>query len=205
MGDAVKYYVVFVGRRTGIMKSWAECAAATQGYSGAQYKSYRTLQEARLAFAAFRRSSPAHAGRPLLPSICVDAACNAVTGEMEYRGVDTDNKKELFRQGPFAHATNNIGEFLAIVHALAYCEKKGLSWPIYSDSQTAIAWVARKKARTTLRADAENNTVFSLLERAERWLARHHYTNPVLRWKTELWGENPADFGRKKSHRRIKR
>ncbi|MCS6990817.1 MAG: ribonuclease H family protein [Chitinophagales bacterium] len=199
MKSKAKYYVVFSGRKTGIMRTWAECAAATHGFSGAQFKSFSTLNEARHALASFQKHhtpTPPDAS-PKVPSICVDAACNTATGTMEYRAVELASRKELFRNGPFAHATNNVGEFLAIVHALAYCKKHHLNWPIYSDSKTALTWVRRKKARTTLKADKLNRDVFELLRRAELWLREHNYTNELLQWNTPLWGENPADFGRK--------
>lgn len=43
---------------------------------------------------------------------------------MEYRGVDTKTRKQIFIQGPFEEGTNNIGEFLAIVHGLALLKKR---------------------------------------------------------------------------------
>lgn len=43
------------------------------------------------------------------------------------------------------NGTNNLGEFLAIVHGLAYLKKQNKNIPIYSDSRTAISWVKNKK------------------------------------------------------------
>ncbi|MCS6916062.1 MAG: ribonuclease H family protein [Chitinophagales bacterium] len=199
MKQTGKYYVVFTGRSTGIKRSWEACRKATSGFSGARYRSYRTKQEAEQALAEYRRQHLHHdtTKGPLVPSICVDAACNAVTGDMEYRGVLTETGKELFRKGPFLQATNNIGEFLAIVHALAYCKKNHLNWPVYSDSQTALSWVSKKQARTKQQPTEANQEVFHLLQRAESWLRQNSFSNPLLRWDTRRWGENPADFGRK--------
>ena len=42
-----------------------------------------------------------------------------------------------------------------------------------------------------------NKPVFEMLQRAERWLSSNTYPNKILKWETEYWGENPADFGRK--------
>jgi ribonuclease HI len=39
--------------------------------------------------------------------------------------------------------------------------------------------------------------VFELIKRAEEWLSTNSYVNHILKWETEQWGENPADFGRK--------
>ncbi|MCS6833768.1 MAG: reverse transcriptase-like protein, partial [Flammeovirgaceae bacterium] len=95
------------------------------------------------------------------------------------------------------NGTNNVVEFIAIVHALAYCQKNKLPLPIYSDSQTAIKWVKNKKANTRLEKNATNEKLFALLQRAEEWLANNQYDNPILKWQTDKWGEIPADFGRK--------
>jgi ribonuclease HI len=116
---------------------------------------------------------------------------------MEYQGVYYKTGGLIFKQGPFRDGTNNIGEFLAIVHALGYCKKKGLLLPIYSDSRNAIGWVQKKKANTKLERTARNAELFDVLERAEQWLRDNSYRNPILKWETGTWGENPADFGRK--------
>ena len=127
----------------------------------------------------------------------MNASCSGSPGMLEYRGVYTKTGEELFRQGPFPNGTNNIGEFLGIVHALALLAKKGSTAPIYSDSRIAINWVRQKRCDTNLMPDAENEPLFALIERAEKWLRTHEYENEVLKWKTDVWGENSADFGRK--------
>ena len=116
---------------------------------------------------------------------------------MEYRGVYLGDGKEKFHYGP-VWGTNNIGEFLAIVHALALLERLGLAMPVYSDSRTALSWVRQKKCRTTLPRTPRTEQLFCLIERAEEWLRTHDYKTRVLKWDTEAWGEIPADFGRKR-------
>ncbi|MDE6231256.1 MAG: ribonuclease H family protein [Muribaculaceae bacterium] len=127
----------------------------------------------------------------------VDAACSGNPGKMEYRGVELMTGRELFKVGPFTKSTNNIGEFLAIVHALAMMEKLGESHPIYSDSRTGIAWVRNKKVKTQLTRNKETEPSFKMMERALAWLTTHTFRVPVRKWETERWGEIPADFGRK--------
>src|SRR5690606_9705143 len=102
----------------------------------------------------------------------------------------------LFHYGPII-GTNNIGEFLAIIHGLAYLKERNLQIPIYSDSQTAIKWVKMKKANTTLALTDDTKKVWELIKRGESWLENNSYTNEILKWETEWWGENKADFGRK--------
>jgi ribonuclease HI len=131
-------------------------------------------------------------------SIAVDGACSGNPGIMEYRGVDVMTGAELFHQGPFPDATNNIGEFLALVHALAFFHNTQNSHTaIYSDSRTALAWVRDRKCKTKLARTPNNERLFAIIARADAWLATHTWTNRILKWKTEEWGEIPADFGRK--------
>ena len=78
----------------------------------------------------------------------VDAACSGNPGPMEYQCIDLATGARVFHYGP-VHGTNNIGEFLAIVHALALMEQRGIKDKvIYSDSYNAILWVSKKKCKT---------------------------------------------------------
>ena len=210
MSGKSKYYVVWKGVERGVYDNWADCLRRTQGFEGAQYKSFATREEAERAFSESpyehlsrtpRRAGPtvSKAVGPCIPqSLAVDAACSGNPGDMEYRGVHVASGRQLFHIGPMAQGTNNIGEFLAIVHALALCAKTGQTQlPIYSDSRNAIAWVKQRHCRTKLAPTAANVPIFDLIRRAEAWLHAHTYTNPILKWETEAWGENPADFGRK--------
>lgn len=129
-------------------------------------------------------------------AIAVDAACSGNPGPMEYRGVDLRTGHQIFHYGP-VQGTNNIGEFLAIVHALALLSQQGSDIPIYSDSVSGMAWVRNRKAKTTLPMTAENEKLWEVILRAERWLQTHSYRNPIIKWDTDKWGEIPADFGRK--------
>jgi ribonuclease HI len=126
----------------------------------------------------------------------VDAACSGNPGRMEYRGVDLATGAVVFHFGPL-RGTNNIGEFLAIVHALALQEKLGQHKTIYSDSRNALLWIKARKCRTTLKKTAKTEAVHNMIERAERWLQTHEITNQIKKWQTSKWGEIPADFGRK--------
>ena len=203
-----KYYVVWKGRKTGIFTSWAECEKQVKGFVAAEYKAFGTLKEAETAYQskyeAFKGKSSSLGkwkesdAPPILPSICVDAACNGSPGKMEYRGVLLESGKEFFHIGPFPDGTNNVGEFLAIVHALTWLMKHEKQMSVYSDSQNAISWVYTGKCKTQLKHTGRNMPIFVLIKSAENWLAENALLdNAVLKWNTELWGENPADFGRK--------
>jgi ribonuclease HI len=127
----------------------------------------------------------------------VDAACSGNPGFLEYRCVHYTTGEEIFRKGPYENGTNNVGEFLAIVHALALFKRKKITAPIYSDSETAIDWVESRRCRTKLEMHESNAELFWVIDRAEKWLLENDYENRVLKWHTEVWGEIPADFGRK--------
>src|SRR5689334_2311804 len=208
MTQKQKYYVVWKGRETGIFTSWAETEKQVKGFAAAQYKSFDSLKEAEAAYRSNYetfKGKPASQGKwreasvkPILPSICVDAACNGAPGKLEYRGVYTESGEEIFRFGPFPDGTNNVGEFLAIVHALTWLAKQEKQLPIYSDSENGISWVYTGKCRTKLKHTARNAPLFVMIRSAENWLAENELDDDaVLKWDTELWGENPADFGRK--------
>jgi len=130
-------------------------------------------------------------------AIAVDAACSGNPGMMEYKGVDLATGAILFHFGP-VYGTNNIGEFLAIVHALALMDKQGIKKTIYSDSYNAILWIQKKKCKTKLERNQKTEALFQIIARAETWLQKHKITTPIIKWETKKWGEIPADFGRKK-------
>lgn len=211
LGKNSKYYVVWVGRKPGIYNYWAECKAQVEGMEGAVYKSFTSKPFAEKAFQddyrnylgkderklSWQGNMDPLIGMPDKNSIAVDAACSGNPGLLEYRGVDMRTGTEIFRQGPFEDGTVNIGEFLAIVHGLAYLKKKGLNLAVYSDSRNAIKWVRDKKASTKHIKNNRNEKLFELLERAEIWLKNNDWTNRIIKWPTEYWGEIPADFGRK--------
>ena len=126
----------------------------------------------------------------------VDAACSGNPGPMEYRGIDLATGAVVFHFGPM-HGTNNIGEFLAIVHALALMEKQGIRKTIYSDSHNAILWVSKKQCKTKLERTPQTAQLYNVIARAELWLKTHAFRVPIIKWETRKWGEVPADFGRK--------
>ena len=207
-----KFYVVWKGRKPGVFTSWNVCKRQIDGFEGAQYKSFLSLEEAEVASKknyedykgkttkkpTLSISEKAKFGSPILESISVDAACSGNPGKMEYRGVFTHNKKEIFKKGPYQKGTNNIGEFLALVHGIALLKSKEKEdIPIYSDSKIAMSWVKKKQCRTNIVFDASNKDLLELIKRAENWLKENTFKNPILKWETKAWGEIPADFGRK--------
>ncbi len=209
-----KFYVVWQGRHPGIYDSWEVCEKEVVGCIGAKYKGFPNRLSAETAF---REGPDTYRGKevaptidlsaateqPARPAIAVDAACAGNPGKMEYQGVWVNfsthpaSQKLLFKSPVFPNGTNNIGEFLAIVHALALQKNNGWNFPIYSDSVNAQLWVKQKKCKTKLQPNDKNAYLFELVERAEKWLENNEIKVQILKWKTEIWGEIPADYGRK--------
>lgn len=210
-----KYYVVWEGFAPGVYDSWDEAQAQVDGFPGARYKAYA---DAETAIAAFRgedveqlaifRAITEHASKPMInyaafpdirtDAIAVDAACSRNPGPVEYRGVRVDTGEVVFSMGPLPDGTNNIGEYLALIHAAALlAQRDDAQTPIYTDSRTALAWLRAGHSRTTLQPTASNERIRELLRRADAWLATHRIPNPILKWNTEAWGEIPADYDRK--------
>lgn len=206
------YYVVWHGHQPGIYTEWNDVLKQISGFKGAIYKTFGSKQLAETAFQEhpdkykdgdYKKTKDLSAeelekiGEPIELALAVDAACNG-KGDFEYQGVWNFSRETVFRVGPYKKGSNNIGEFLALVHALAYLnshkDPKMKAMPIYSDSRIAMGWVRAKTCRTNKKPTPE---VKNLILRAERWLKTHSYKNPILKWETKVWGEIPADFGRK--------
>ena len=176
------------------------------GFPKARFKKFDTLDEAKTAFTTQPKSvarkrrdvtskTPANT-KFISNALSVDAACSGNPGKMEYRGVHVNSKEQWFIK-EFPLGTNNIGEFLAIVHGLAELKRRNLNIPVYSDSETALGWIKKKKCRTKLALSEKTKELFEVISRAEKWLNNNSWEQPLLKWETDLWGEIPADFGRK--------
>ena len=202
-----KFYTVWQGVTPGVYASWEDCKAQTFGFENARYKSFDSEAEAQKAFSenpwkhlnnGKKRPTPFSSTANIVKnSLAVDAACSGNPGKMEYRGVYVGDGVEIFRSPVLEDGTNNIGEFLALVHGLALLKQKKSDIPIYTDSVNAIKWVEKKKCNTKLEQTERNEEVFDLVARAEKWLQENRYSTRILKWETEHWGEIPADFGRK--------
>ena len=204
-----RFYVVWNGIQPGIYSSWEECQAQIKSVKQALYKAFDTLAEAERAYASSPGDYIGHKAKAdvkkvpaTLPAsiiknaLAVDAACSGNPGMMEYRGVYIATGEEVFHFGPM-FGTNNIGEFLAIVHGLALLKQRGIDLPIYSDSYNALLWIKGKKCKTKLPHDSKSEELFGYIDRAEKWLRENCYTTTLIKWETDKWGEIPADFGRK--------
>ena len=225
MAKKQKYYVVWQGKKPGIYSNWDACKEQVVGVQGAQYKGFDSMAEAEAAIrlpysnvvrveSGERRVEsgkpsalvidengmttvkPGTANPPVLDALAVDAACSGNPGVMEYQGIYIPTRTRIFHYRA-EKGTNNIGEFLAIVHGLSYLKKHRLNQIIYSDSVNAISWVRQKVCKSKLPEDTSTAELWDYVHRAENWLRTNSYTTEIRKWDTDHWGEIPADFGRK--------
>lgn len=224
MAKKQKYYVVWQGKKPGIYSDWDACKEQVVGVQGAQYKGFDSMAEAEVAIKlpyssvvssnTSKSSStsltsvlvidengmtavkPGTDNPPVLDALAVDAACSGNPGVMEYQGIYIPTRTRVFHYRA-EKGTNNIGEFLAIVHGLSYLKKHRLNQIIYSDSVNAISWVRQKQCKSKLPEDASTAELWDYIHRAENWLRTNSYTTEIRKWDTDHWGEIPADFGRK--------
>lgn len=209
-----KFYVVWKGFSPGIYDSWEECKLQVTGFPGAEYKSFDSQEAATRAYrgdykeqiqllrsiAMNRRETVNYEAIPdiIKDSIAVDGACSGNPGPMEYRGVDVMTGAEIFHVGPLADGTNNVAEYLALIHVLAFLKKtNNTETVVYSDSRTALSWLRNRGHKSKLARTKNNDKIFDMLARADKWIQSNVSYNRVIKWDTEKWGEIPADFDRK--------
>ena len=161
---AKKFYVVWVGRETGIFTEWATTQRQVHGFPAARFKSFESRAEAEEAFkagtppSAGRRSAPSVAGSTsqarALPvategvQIYCDGACDpnpghAGSGIVVYRD---GQLMELWYGMYNPHGTNNTAELNALHRALLMSESSiaaGHSTQILCDSSYAINCVSK--------------------------------------------------------------
>jgi len=211
-----KFYVVWNGHTPGIYTTWDDCKKQVNGFKGAEYKGFPSLDIAEQEFEkrnssenikiinkAFEKGN--NNFNPLLPddidqeALCVDGACSGNPGKGDYQCVVVGSKENIFLHTEFKETTNNLMEFFALVECLQYLTKhKTHNMTVYSDSVSAIAWVRNKKAKTTLKRTNDNYDTFAMLEKFENWLNKNDYSEVIIKkWNTRELGEIPADFGRK--------
>ena len=205
-----KFYVVRKGKKIWIFDSRDECKECVNWFSDAKYKWFSSKDEAESALQEWwekyyevknvaKKDKLSKEDIPFFAeSIAVDAACSGNPWEMEYRWIDLKTWGEIFHE-KFKIWTNNIWEFLAIVHWLNYL-KNNENKVIYSDSRIAISRVNQWKCKTQMKIEDSNENyerILKAVEQAENWLKENGINNKILKWNTEEWWEIPADFGRK--------
>ena len=206
----VKRYVVWKWKTPGIYTNWNQCKAQVQGFPDARYKSYTSSSEAQNAYELWYNASKStllrvpeliKSGQVSANSICTDAACQGNPWNLEWRGVDTQSWKQLFRSNVYTEWTVNIGEYIALLQGMKYLiDTQRSDWSIYTDSRVAMSRVKNWKHKSQLNWTNYNTKLKHVLDQwGLRSEANRVYIDQmkIVKRKTKERGEIPADFGRK--------
>lgn len=153
---AKKYYAVRKGKEPGIYETWDECKAQTAGFSGAEYKSFPTIEEAE----AFMNKETAKTiemnytledliekyNTPEKAVAFVDGSYDESQKKYSYGLVLVCNG-EVFEEGladfePIMLVMNNVaGEILGAQMAMTYCLEKGVKeLDLFYDYEGIAKW-----------------------------------------------------------------
>jgi len=168
---AKKYYVVWEGRERGIFTDWDTCKRQVDQFAGARYKSYKTRQEAEIAFrssaaAAFKKAKAtpkpkrSSASGPKTYSVDEIASLDVSTKIFADGGCDPNPGKAasgvaVYRDGAVADlwyglfnpaGTNNTAELNALHQSLLLAQREiaeQQSVAIFCDSKYAIQCITQ--------------------------------------------------------------
>jgi len=155
MADKKNFYAVKKGRIPGIYKTWAECKANVDGFSGATYKGFKTLEEAE-EFMGLPKTSVSFEAEDLkyyMESLreseavaFVDGSYNIATKVYSYgmvllAGDNLVEQCEAYSNEDMAAMRNVAGEVEGSMHAMQYCLDHGIaSIDIYFDYEGIEKW-----------------------------------------------------------------
>ena len=146
----MKYYAVKVGARTGVFTSWEECQKAVDGFSGAKFKKFRSLEEAERFVYEDNDSKPIK--EDLIDGYInayVDGSYDVSTGRYSGAAVillgllGDDDIVELSKacKDDSSKLRNIAGELLGSELAIEYCKEHGISkLAIHHDYEGIGAW-----------------------------------------------------------------
>lgn len=152
---AKKYYAVRIGKTPGIYFTWDDCKAVTDGYPGAKYKSFTSLEEAE-AFVKGEAESNSDERENLQMKILgdttdknyafVDGSYNVATGVYGYGGFLISQGQKYVLQGSgneeeMASMRNVAGEILGSMAAIEKAMELGLKKiDVYYDYMGIEKW-----------------------------------------------------------------
>lgn len=151
---AKKYYAVRKGKTEGIYMSWDDCRAQVEGVPGAQYKSFRSIQEAAVYMGDTdredRTAQTDKEGKPVTDRLnavaYVDGSYNSATREFSYGVVMFHDGKELHfsdksDDDELAKMRNVAGEIKGAECAMRYAAENGCdTLVIYHDYEGIAKW-----------------------------------------------------------------
>ena len=130
-------------------------------------------------------------------ALVVDASVrkknNDGLGLGEIKAIDLSTGEVIFQELLDGEITPNMAEYIAIHKASEWCLTNNVKRVIFSDSLNAIIWSREGKSNPTTHSNSTNIRRLQLK-------ADSHFRvegKKIYFWNKKLWGENPADFGRK--------
>lgn len=142
-----KYYAVRVGARTGVFTSWEECQKAVDGFSGAKFKKFHSLEEAERFVYDDSDSKPIEEN--LIDGYInayVDGSYDVSTGRYSGAAVillEDNDIVELSNacKNDSSKLRNVAGELLGAELAIEYCKEHGINkLAIHHDYEGVGAW-----------------------------------------------------------------
>lgn len=140
MGSLKKFYVVKVGRKTGIFNTWEECKEQINGFSGAKFKGFNTKEEAEAFFSGAEKTVKCEAYAYTDGSYNEDEKMTGGGGIIYLNGnqypfiTKTDD-------ADFVNMRNVGGEILAAMAAVEYAKELGInSLCIFHDYEGVGSW-----------------------------------------------------------------
>lgn len=150
---AVKFYAVKVGHIPGIYKTWDACKKQVDGFSGAIYKSFKTLAEAECFMGGSVESTAEIRSEDSLEPkneegliAYVDGSYNIATGEFSYGAVLIHEDQEVHlsqkvEDSELALMRNVAGEIKGAEAAMQYAlDHKIRKVTIYHDYEGIARW-----------------------------------------------------------------
>ena len=136
-----KFYAVKNGRKIGVFETWDECKDHVDGFSGAQYKSFQTKEEAK-AYILGESLATDDAGAKAY----VDGSFNVKTGVFACGVVMIINGEEItfnqaYDDSELAKMRNVAGEICGSILAMRYCIKNSINaLSLYYDYEGIEKW-----------------------------------------------------------------
>ena len=141
---AKKYYAVRVGKIPGIYKTWDECKSMVDGFPGAKYKGFESLEEAQTFLEGAFTTDTKQTEK--MPYAFVDGSYNIATKVYGYGGFLVTNGEKYVLQGSgdeaeMASMRNVAGEILGCMAAVEKALELGLKeLAIYYDYMGIEMW-----------------------------------------------------------------
>lgn len=177
---------------------WPECKAFVEGkklaFAGgvdeaSALEKLRTTREWQLA----RHGSPAAKAQPgtrPTQGLASDAGTHGNPGPCEFQVTDLKGTRLLHRH--LGVHSNNYAELAGIEGMIQVAIERGESM-LWTDSKIAMGWIRTRRLGPTVH---EPDQIMLLIHRIND-LLRANPQLRLLKWETRVWGEIPADFGRK--------